>query len=966
MSQRDLTIRRALVITVLIGLIIPALLIGGMSWLKKYDEDVQKRTEEMLHQYSEILAESMREPLRNKNQESAGALVDALLRNPDIIRIDVHDIAGTPFVSGERPERRGNFAISAILPIKYGNSTIGSAQVEVSNARLVKSMVDALNQYLLALLAQIVLSVVLIMVLLEKRLVGPLRRLGAGAEKLAQGQLYAPFTWTRLDEIGLFSQRLEATRISLRDLFQQLDSKNRELESDIAKRKQVEQELHEREEAYRLSQAKFSSAFHGSPDFISLSRLDNGLLLDINEAYERFIGYSRSEAIGRTTLDLGMWPYPEERAALMEQVKKSSVVRDFPIRLKVKSGVVRNCRIDANIFDIEGEPHMMGVIRDVTDESALKEQKAEVDRALLRLAQGIQGLAGEAFFELLVTDIANALRTDRAFIALRNSDTPDRLQTIAAYSEQHFVQNFEYLLAGSPCEHIMANGLYVFSSGVRTMFAKDRMLTEEGWESFAGAPIRDAAGNAVGVLAVMHTAPLNNPDLVKSLLQVFTERASSELERMRAEEALRSSERRFAAMFHASPVSMALSRFGGESEIIDVNRAFENVFLRSRDQVIGKQALELSMYCEPGDRASIVSILEQVGHIDRFETWMNRGDGTKVLIQLSGSLFEVNNEKFMIITGEDVTEKHMIENEILELNVNLEIRVAERTEELQQANQELETTLDTLNLAQEELVRTEKLAALGSLVAGIAHELNTPIGNSLMVASTLIDRTRVVTESLESGLKRSALEAYLADAAKAGDILMRNLQKAGNLVTSFKQVAVDQTSSQRRSFALSEVIGEIVLTMSPAIRKFGIKVKQDVPNKIHMDGYPGPLGQVVTNLVNNALMHAFDGRKSGIISITAQTAGEEWVELAVKDNGVGIAPANINRIFDPFFTTKLGAGGTGLGLNITHTLVTSVLGGRIRVQSELGSGTTFLLTLPLQAPQREAEEDSEKVKSLFG
>ncbi|MBI1889141.1 MAG: PAS domain S-box protein [Burkholderiales bacterium] len=1085
MPQRDVTIRRAIVLAVLTGLLIPALLIGGISWFKKYDEEVIKRTEDVLQENVELLVKGMQEPLRNRNQESGSSLLNVMLRNPDVIRIEVRDKAHKIFVSGNRPEKRIGYSAATQLPIIQDHESIGYVELEVSGARLKKAMLDSLVQYLLALVAQIVLSVVLIMILLEKRLVGPLRRLGAGAERLAQGLLHVPFTWTHQDEIGLFSQRLETTRISLRNLFLALDTKNHEMEADITKRKQVEHELHEREErfrvlvekspiaiiewdtsyhviewntaaerifgysreqamgqhagfisviddreslvedcrkliisggemksvtgnrradgklivcqwsnsyiphqhgrpgrlvsiaeditqkrqaeeAYRLSQVKFSSAFHGSPDYISISRIEDGVLLDINDAYEKFTGYTRKEAIGKSTLELNMWPFPEERAVLMEQLKATGVARDLPIRLKLKSGELRSCRINANTFNIEDVPHMMAVVRDVTDQSTLKEQKAEIDRALLRLAQGIQGTEGEAFFELLVTDIAAALRTDRAFIALRSPDTPDRIHTIAAYSEQHFVQNFEYDLPGSPCEHIMSNGLYVFAGGVKAMFPKDQALADEGWESFAGAPIRDAMGNAIGVLAVMHTAPLTNPDLVKSLLQVFSERASSELERKRAEEALRSSERRFAAMFHASPVSMALSRFGGDNAIIDVNQAFEKLFMRSRDQVVGKQALALSIYCDPNDRDSIISIIEQTGHIDRFETWMNLADGSKALIQLSGKLFEVNGEKFIILTGEDVTEKHMIENEILELNANLEIRVAERTEELQQANQELETTLDTLNMAQEELVRTEKLAALGALVAGIAHELNTPIGNSLMVASTLIDRTRAFTDSFQHGLKRSMLDAYLADAAKAGDILVRNLHKAGDLVTSFKQVAVDQTSSQRRQFMLSEAIGEIVLTLSPTIRKTGIKVKQDVPDKITMDSYPGPLGQIVSNLVNNALLHAFDGRKSGIITISAQMAGGDWVELAVKDNGVGISPANINRIFDPFFTTKLGTGGTGLGLNITHTLVTSVLGGRIRVQSEVGSGTTFLLSLPLQAPQRELEDDAEKVKSLFG
>lgn len=337
---------------------------------------------------------------------------------------------------------------------------------------------------------------------------------------------------------------------------------------------------------------------------------------------------------------------------------------------------------------------------------------------------------------------------------------------------------------------------------------------------------------------------------------------------------------------------------------------------------------------------------------------MNRGDGSKVLVQFSGHTFVLSGEKFGILACDDVTDKRRIEDEIRELNANLELRVIERTEALQRANEELASTLATLNLAQGELVRSEKLAALGSLVAGIAHELNTPIGNSLMVASTLVDQTKALTSSYAAGngIKRSTLEGYIGDAGKAGDILVRNLYRAANLVTSFKQVAVDQTSSQRRQFALAEVVAEIMLTMSPTLKKTAYTVAQHIPDDLMLDSYPGPLGQVLANLVNNALLHGFEGRAGGTVTITAQRGVDGWFELTVHDDGLGIPAANLNRIFDPFFTTKLGAGGSGLGLNITHNIVSSILGGKIGVESKVGSGTTFLLTLPTVAPQRQAEE----------
>jgi PAS domain S-box-containing protein len=404
---------------------------------------------------------------------------------------------------------------------------------------------------------------------------------------------------------------------------------------------------------------------------------------------------------------------------------------------------------------------------------------------------------------------------------------------------------------------------------------------------------------------------------------------------------------------------MFVTQVRGDHIVKDVNGAFERLFLRSRESVIGKNTIALSLYCDTADRASLIEEMKRTGKVvSAREVWMKRGDGSEVLVQFAGHTFTLAGDRFGIVACADVTDKRRIENEILELNATLEQRVIERTEELQQANQELAFTLETLNKAQEELVRSEKLAALGALVAGIAHELNTPIGNSLMVASTLADQTRALASgySNSNGIKRSTLEGYIRDAARAGDILMRNLQRAADLVIGFKQVAVDQTSSQRRGFSVAEVVAEIMLTLWPTLKKTSFIVRQSIPDGLVMDSYPGPLGQVITNLVNNALLHGFEGRQAGTVSISAQESSDGWMELSVIDDGIGIPPANLNRIFDPFFTTKLGAGGSGLGLNIAHNIVTGILGGRLRVQSDVGTGSTFILTLPLVAPQKQNED----------
>ncbi|KAF7600101.1 MAG: histidine kinase [Candidatus Dactylopiibacterium carminicum] len=286
------------------------------------------------------------------------------------------------------------------------------------------------------------------------------------------------------------------------------------------------------------------------------------------------------------------------------------------------------------------------------------------------------------------------------------------------------------------------------------------------------------------------------------------------------------------------------------------------------------------------------------------------------------------------------------EHELRELNAGLELRVQQRTEELAGANAELSGSLLRLHQAQDELVRAEKLAALGAMVAGLAHELNTPVGNSLMATSTLRDALLAFRECVTRGVRRSELNEFLAAADTGTDIALRNLQRAAELVSSFKQVAADQASSQHRAFMLDEMVAEVALTVRPLLRKHGVVLEIDVPAQIRMESYPGPLGQVLTNLLVNTTMHAFAGREGGLVVVSALPAEAGRVCIEVRDDGVGIAAELLPRIFDPFVTTRLGSGGTGLGLHIVHNIVVQVLGGSVGVQSTPGEGTVFVLELP--------------------
>ncbi|MEI6414693.1 MAG: ATP-binding protein, partial [Pseudomonadota bacterium] len=258
--------------------------------------------------------------------------------------------------------------------------------------------------------------------------------------------------------------------------------------------------------------------------------------------------------------------------------------------------------------------------------------------------------------------------------------------------------------------------------------------------------------------------------------------------------------------------------------------------------------------------------------------------------------------------------------------------------------------VERLKKTQESLVQSEKLASLGSVVAAVAHELNTPIGNALTVATSFSKKTVTFQQEAKQSLRRSVLDTYTQDSLMASELIERNITRAAELITSFKQVAIDQTSSQRRHFNLRETLAEVLSTLRPTFKNSPHHVEIHIPGDIALDSFPGPLGQIVTNFVNNALLHAFDAEYIGIMKINGKTLNRDQVLLVFSDNGKGIAPEHLKRIYDPFFTTRLGTGGSGLGLNIVHNIITGLLGGKIRVDSTLGAGTTFEVILPITAP----------------
>lgn len=435
----------------------------------------------------------------------------------------------------------------------------------------------------------------------------------------------------------------------------------------------------------------------------------------------------------------------------------------------------------------------------------------------------------------------------------------------------------------------------------------------------------------------LHDAASDRLQLVAVLRDVTAAQAAAQ--------ALQASEQRFRKLFELAPIPLALTTADGS--LVDINRQWT--------RLLGYTAADLHhidqwwslAYPDPAYRAQVKAlwtkayqdVRERGRELRPVELRVHDKTGRAHHLVIGGAMVG----EHMLTSFYDITDRRKAQQELEDLNASLEARVQARTAELQVAFEELRHT-------QDELVRKEKLASLGALVAGMAHELNTPIGNAVIVASTLSDLRQQFDVEVARGLRRSVLSRFTADVAEAVDVMERNLRRAAELIAGFKQVAVDQSSHQRRPFELSEVVHELHLALSPTLRRRGVQWVEQVPAGLQMDSYPGPLSQVLMNIVNNAVTHAFDQQASPRIAVRAEPVSDTHIQITLHDNGCGIAPEHQQRVFDPFFTTRLGRGGSGLGMHIVYSLVTGLLGGRVHLDSTPGHGCTLTLTLPRTAP----------------
>ncbi|MBI3283702.1 MAG: PAS domain S-box protein [Burkholderiales bacterium] len=339
------------------------------------------------------------------------------------------------------------------------------------------------------------------------------------------------------------------------------------------------------------------------------------------------------------------------------------------------------------------------------------------------------------------------------------------------------------------------------------------------------------------------------------------------------------------------------------------------------------------------------------------ELRLRRNDAQMVWVRLTVSLFrqESGEAKYFVYVMQDISAAKQAELDLARyLERDLENKILERTEQLRELNEQLEVRVEArtheLRLAMDQIVESEKLASLGQIVAGVAHELNTPIGNVILMSTTIDEKIADLSKALRlEKVSRLMLSGAVADIQHGNSIIIRSARLASELIESFKRVAVDQTSHRRRQFDLRVTLEDILNTLSTLTRHARVTVELKVPPGIRMDSFPGHLEQIFNNLIVNSIKHGFPGKENARITIDASVQ-TDWIEIIYQDNGHGIEKRLHRKVFEPFYTTQMAQGGSGLGMYIVHNLIYGVLKGSLKLESDKEQGLRLIFHVPATTP----------------
>jgi PAS domain S-box-containing protein len=636
----------------------------------------------------------------------------------------------------------------------------------------------------------------------------------------------------------------------------------------------------------------FDKAFRASPIAIAISSLEEDRYLEANEAFSRLVGYDREETMGRTAAELEFWADPRERDRLIASLKEKGPVRDREIHFRRKSGEVGVALMAAEIIELCGGRYLLAFIRDIT-------QRKRREEALRRVVQAPSASTGERFFQLLVRHLTEALGADYCFVGELQDGAPEHVKTIAVWSPEGPAENFVYTLAGTPCAHVVGREPCFFSHDLARRFPSDRMLADLRIAGYAGTPLFDSSGAALGLVVVLYRQPPGDPELARSLLQLSALRAAAELERLRGEEALRRSEQKFRSLFEQAPYGIFRSTLTGR--MVAVNPALMELLGYQSEEHLLKLNVAQDLHRDAEEGAEFLRRCRALAPFRDWEVSWRRKDGASVAVRLSGRPVQDEENCFELI-AEDVSERHALG---------------------------------------EQLRQSLKMEAIGRLAGGVAHDFN-----NLLTA--ILGYSELLTIRLGEDHRLAGSVKEIRKAAERAAALTRQL-----LAFSRKQVL------QPKLVDLNSIVSEVAQMLHRLIGEDVALVTLLDPTLARVKADPGQIEQVILNLAINARDAMPHGGRLTLETANAQFderqaqpyAGLQpgkYALLIVSDTGVGMDEKTLPRIFEPFFTTKDTGQGTGLGLSTVYGIVKQS-GGYIWVTSTPGRGATFKVGLPWAA-----------------
>ena len=653
------------------------------------------------------------------------------------------------------------------------------------------------------------------------------------------------------------------------------------------------------EKELRSSEARYKALTENTSDIIFILGPQD-IFTYVSPAAARIAGVREKDLIGHRP---GTFTHADDVPKVREGIAEA---RSRPGQ-SIRVGTIRVRKSDQSWLHVEGiytsldhDPVVAGTVlnyRDVTDHQLSMRELDESQERNKRLVQNLQGMVYRC-------------RLDGDYTVEYVSDY---CQVISGYKAEEYLDG-----------HSVRNTDVIHPNDLASVRRAIRAALDEGVPYQVEYRINHRDGGVRWVMERGSGVRSSNGEYeaVEGIIVDITDIVNSRTELRRTK-------------FSVDNAMDALYWFDREGHIIDCNDTASHYLGYSRDAMLSMTIFDISADLRKENWGTVWEHVREEGAV-LVEGVHMTNTGRQIPVEVSSIFISYEGEEYHCCFVRDITERKEVERQIQKLNQDLEKRVLDRTAALQEA--------------QEKLVTSEKMAALGNLVAGVAHEINTPLGIGITAASHMESKVKECCSLYESGkMRKSDFEKFLGLASETSGLLLTNLQRAASLIHGFKQVSVDQSSEERRTFQLDEYMNDVVNSLKPELARYGHVIELSCLQSMSVDSYPGAVAQIMTNLIMNSVKHGFDENRDGKIWINVD-GDDDRVRILYKDDGKGMAREQLRRLYDPFYTTKRGRGGSGLGMNIVFNLVTQLLKGTIECQSDLGQGVVFLLDYPRQTP----------------